>query len=439
MASYIGKIQILMILLAVLFSVHVVLAAQSPEELRQGIAQKNEEIKKLEEEAKKLREALLTKQNESKTLKNELARIDGSVKKLRSEISLTQKKIQKTSLEINSLGEEIKSKEKEISLHRSALGNILQVVAEAEQKSLAEIILQSNFLSDFFGYLNNLDIMKNRLVAAIGSLRTLKEDLSFKKNEALEKKGELEGFEDELKDQRYLQELERNKRSEILKITNNQEKLYQKLLTETEKKRDELQSEIDDFERELDGTVDESILPPRGSGVISWPLKELSLESCFGGNLKGLINCITQFFGRTSFARAGGYNGKGHNGVDFRASVGTPIFSAERGVVRAVGDTDLACRRASYGKWILIDHDNNLSTLYAHLSQIKVSGGLSVERGNLIGYSGSSGYATGPHLHFGLYAREAVRIDSLRSRVCGRNMTLPLSPQNGYLNPLDYL
>ena len=439
MAILSGKRPILIVLFAVLLLGQIALAAPSSEELKESIAQKNEEIKKLEEEAKKLRDALLTKQSEGKTLKNELSRIDGSIKKLRSEITLTQKKIQKTNLEISSLGAEIKSKEEEIKTHRIGLGSILQVVAEAESRSITEIILQNNFLSDFFGYLNNLDVMKARLVAAIGSLRSLKEDLSDKKTKAETKKGELESLDDELKDQRSLQEMERNKRSEILKITNNQEKLYQKLLSETEKRQEELQKEIDDFERELDITVDESILPPRGSGVINWPLKELSLESCFSGNLRGLLNCITQFFGSTSFARAGGYNGKGHNGIDFRASVGTPVFASGNGVVRAVGDTDLACRRASYGKWILIDHDNNLSTIYAHLSQIKVSGGSSVKRGSFIGYSGSSGYGTGPHLHFGLYAREAVRIDSLRSRVCGRNMTLPLSPPNGYLNPLDYL
>lgn len=418
---------------------NTVLAAPFPEELRESIAQKNEEIKKLEEEAKKIRDALLTKQNEGKTLKNELTRIDGSIKKLRSEITLTQKKIQKTNLEIGSLGTEIKSKEEEIKTHRVGLGSILQVVAETESRTLTEIILQNNFLSDFFGYLNNLDIMKARLVAAIGSLRSLREDLSDKKLEAEIKKDELESLDDELKDRRALQEMERSKRSEILKITNNQEKLYQKLLSETEKKREELQREIDDFERALDITVDESILPQRGSGVIDWPLKELSLESCFGGNLKGLLNCITQFFGNTSFARAGGYNGKGHNGVDFRATVGTPVFSSGNGIVRDTGDTDLSCRRASYGKWILIDHDNNLSTIYAHLSQVKVSGGSSVKRGSLIGYSGSSGYATGPHLHFGLYAAEAVHIKILRSRVCGRDMILPVSPPNGYLNPLDYL
>src|SRR3989338_8024752 len=305
MAILSGKRPILIVLFAVLLLGQIALAAPSSEELKESIAQKNEEIKKLEEEAKKLRDALLTKQSEGKTLKNELSRIDGSIKKLRSEITLTQKKIQKTNLEISSLGAEIKSKEEEIKTHRIGLGSILQVVAEAESRSITEIILQNNFLSDFFGYLNNLDVMKARLVAAIGSLRSLKEDLSDKKTKAETKKGELESLEDELKDQRSLQEMERNKRSEILKITNNQEKLYQKVL---------------------------------------------SLESCFSGNLRGLLNCITQFFGSTSFARAGGYNGKGHNGIDFRASVGTPVFASGNGVVRAVGDTDLACRRASYGK-----------------------------------------------------------------------------------------
>lgn len=439
MTAFFVKKHILTIFLAVLLSVQVVLAVSTPEELKQNIAQKNEEIKKLEEEAKKIKDALSTKQNESQTLKNELSRIDKNIQKLRSDIALNQKRIQKTKLEISSLVVEIGDKENKINLHKKSLGGILEVVAEAENRPFIEIILENNFLSDFFSHLNSLDLLKQKLVSAISNLRSLREDLSFKKAEAETKKEELENLEDSFRDKKSLQEEEKNRRQEILKITKNQEKLYQKLLNETEKRRDELQNEIDDFERQLDSTFDRSILPPEGSGVIGWPLREISLESCFSKGLNGLVNCVTQFFGYTSFARAGGYSGKGHNGVDFRASVGTPIFSAERGTIRGTGNTDLSCRRASYGKWILIDHPNNLTTLYAHLSQIKFTSGESVKRGDLIAYSGSSGYATGPHLHFSLYAREAVRIDSLRSRVCGRDMTLPLSPPSGYLNPLDYL
>ncbi|MFA4890076.1 MAG: peptidoglycan DD-metalloendopeptidase family protein [Candidatus Paceibacterota bacterium] len=71
---------------------------------------------------------------------------------------------------------------------------------------------------------------------------------------------------------------------------------------------------------------------------------------------------ITQYFGNTAFATANPqvYNGAGHNGIDFRAAVGAPIKAAKDGVVKGVGDTDKNCNGVSYGKWVLIEHPNNL-------------------------------------------------------------------------------
>ena len=209
-------------------------------------------------------------------------------------------------------------------------------------------------------------------------------------------------------------------------------------MADRERKRYELAQEIADIENQIRITIDPSLLPSKRAGVLAFPLEDAGHISCWsrGADVK---NCVTQFFGSTDFAAAGAYNGKGHNGVDFRATMGTPTLSSESGVVEAVGDTDAGCVGASYGKWILVTHRNNLSTLYAHLSSIGVRAGQEVARGALIGFSGNSGYATGPHLHFGVYATQAVRIEDLRSKVCGRIMTLPISPYNGYLNPLDYL
>ena len=136
--------------------------------------------------------------------------------------------------------------------------------------------------------------------------------------------------------------------------------------------------------------------------------------------------------------KIGAYRGQGHNGVDLRAALGTPVFAGAEGTVRATGDTDLACRRASYGRWVLLDHPNNLSTLYAHLSLIKIRAGEVVNRGELIGYSGRTGYATGPHLHISVFARRAVEVIQFPSRTCRRTMTIPRSPFPGYLNPLDF-
>lgn len=129
----------------------------------------------------------------------------------------------------------------------------------------------------------------------------------------------------------------------------------------------------------------------------------------------------------------------GHNGTDIGVSIGTPIYAADAGVVLGTGNTDLTCPGASYGKWVFIQHPNGLSTIYAHLSLIKSEAGETVTRGELIGYSGATGYVTGPHLHFGVYASQGVKIMTMQSKVCGTTYTMPIADFKAYLNPLLYL
>ena len=87
---------------------------------------------------------------------------------------------------------------------------------------------------------------------------------------------------------------------------------------------------------------------------------------------------------------------KMHKGVDFRARTGTPIVAAGSGVVEYLG------RRGGYGKYIRIRHNRTYKTAYAHLSRYSkgLSSGMRVQQGDVIGYVGSTGRSTGPHLHF---------------------------------------
>ncbi len=83
-----------------------------------------------------------------------------------------------------------------------------------------------------------------------------------------------------------------------------------------------------------------------------------------------------------------------HTGIDIGVGYGTPIHAADSGTVI------YATWMSGYGNVIIIDHGNGISTLYAHQSSLAVGMGARVARGQVIGYVGSTGFSTGPHLHF---------------------------------------
>jgi murein DD-endopeptidase MepM/ murein hydrolase activator NlpD len=92
-----------------------------------------------------------------------------------------------------------------------------------------------------------------------------------------------------------------------------------------------------------------------------------------------------------------------HAGVDFGGGHGAPIYAADSGVVVSAG------ARGGYGNTIVLDHGGGLTTLYAHQQRFLVSAGQRVERGQQIGEIGSTGYSTGPHLHFEVRVNGATR------------------------------
>lgn len=401
---------------------HPVRAADA--DISKQIDAKNQELKQLQAEAQQYQAMLSDIGTKANTLQSQIQTYDRTIASIKANIRVTQTKISLTNLQIKQLGTDIHAKEVSIETERQRLGHFLSLLAESDQETAVEILMKNPSVSSFFTSLDEIKNVQQSIQSLLAQLRSDREDLKNRKSEAEQKKLELLALSRDLADQKTLQEYERTARANLLKETKNEERRYQQLLATNEQKRSGLEREINNLEAGLP-SFDRSLIPKAGVGIIGWPLPDPIF--------------ITQYFGNTAFARSGAYSGKGHNGVDFRAANLTPVFAADGGVVRATGDTDSSCPKASYGRWILIDHVNNLSTLYGHLTLIKVSPGDAVNRGDLIGYSGHTGYATGPHLHLSVFVRQAVQVGQLRSRVCGTIMTLPLSPFGGYLNPLDYL
>ena len=154
---------------------------------------------------------------------------------------------------------------------------------------------------------------------------------------------------------------------------------------------------------------------------------------------------ITQRFGKTVSSERLYVSGS-HSGNDFRAAVGTPVYAVAEGIVKGVGDTDQQCPRASFGKWVFIEHTNGLSTTSAHLSAQKVIEGQTIKKGDIIAYSGNTGRSTAPHLHLTTYATkgidggEGARVTTRPSAACpGSDYRMPLAPTAAYLDPLSFL
>jgi murein DD-endopeptidase MepM/ murein hydrolase activator NlpD len=85
-----------------------------------------------------------------------------------------------------------------------------------------------------------------------------------------------------------------------------------------------------------------------------------------------------------------------HNGVDFRAAVGTPVFASNSGIVKIAENLFYS------GNAVIVDHGNLIFSIYAHLSKTKVNAGQQVEKGQLLGLTGATGRVSGPHLHWGI-------------------------------------
>ena len=89
-----------------------------------------------------------------------------------------------------------------------------------------------------------------------------------------------------------------------------------------------------------------------------------------------------------------GYSSDYHPGIDIAENYGAPVYASASGYVQRAG------WYGGYGKYIKISHDYGYATAYGHLSSIEISAGDYVSKGQIIGYVGSTGYSTGPHLHF---------------------------------------
>ncbi len=404
------------------FGVWNVVMAQQEAELESQIQAKTKELEDILARKREIERQLEETSGSTKKLSDELAKINATVNQLNLSIRQNRVMIEKLGLEINSLGKEMVSTEDGIRMKKATIGKLFAELQQRDGDTLLSIFLRNDSLSQGIAEAQSIESLNAELQVSLTELHALKGNLSRQLETQRDKKEIRESEQVDLKNRQYIVEDEKKGKQTLLTVTKNQEKLYEQQLTEFEKLQAEVSEEIDRIESELRKQIDRSLLP--GKGVLGNPAPGTRL---------------TQDYGRTAFAKRN-YKSGYHNGVDFGAPVGTPVYAAEEGRVLAAMDQDRYCRKGAYGKFVLVKHLSGLTTLYGHLSRYTVSAGEKVTRGQLIGYIGSTGFATGPHLHFTVFATNTIPPASgglpegtQGSRVCG-----PM-PVGGDLNPMSFL
>ena len=391
--------------------------AQTESELRNQIDTANSEIEKINKEIAALSGQIAITAEQKKTLANAIKDLTLKKDKLVKERQQTEKKITATGLVIKTLDNEIITKNSILNKSRESLALLLRDLYQQDNAGFLQNFLSQNSLSDLSREYNNVISLNREIKNNIENVSIQKNTLVVSK---VKKEDEQQAL-NTLKKTLTAKELEitanKKEKDSLLVATKNKESEYQKMLAEQLKRKDTFEKSIEDYEAQIKFILNPKLLPKAGSGVLSWPLSAITITSPYGSRW-----------------------GKFHYGVDFRAKVGSNVFAMASGTVLGTGDTDIACKGASFGKWVFIKYNNGLSSTYGHLSEIKATVGDTVKKGDIVALSGNTGSSTGPHLHVAVYASTGVKVDTVPSKSCnGKIFTQPIAALTAYLNPSLYL
>lgn len=355
-------------------------------------------------EVRRQKEQQLRELNESKKVEqNELRQlqlVENELKTIEAQIRSLEKKIENTENQIAETEKELRAAEARIAEMEDLLAIRLRAIYEQGNVSYLEVLFDSATFTEFLSRYNDLQLI-------IAQDRELLSNYEAEREVALALKEELEA---------NRQELEELKRDHLAKkdAEEKKKKEHERLLVAARSKIDAIEEQIKKLEAEeknLEAEIkrlSSANLQYMGTGVYTWPVPEYGpswITSGYGYRTHPITKAPQTFHGGIDI------------GIPHSRWPGSKSYSGRPVSVVAADDgiANVYPMSTGYGNLVIIDHGGNIFTVYAHLHRIDVKDKQRVTRGEHIAIVGSTGYSTGPHLHF------EVRVNGERK------------------NPLDYV
>jgi len=362
----------------------------------------NAEKKQLSSELQSVIDQFTSVAREAEILNTAITQKESEIQARESLINATNSKISLLENEINTRQIEIIQKEVELEEKKTILDSRVRTAyMNNTVGSILYTLIESESLADFTDKLmliHKVVEMDKEIIRQVNSIMeelTLKKaELEVSKKDLLSSKAVIQDERAKLIEQKEKLETENlaytSKLAEIKKLETKKSSAINSL-TKEEK---EIASDIGDIieeNKELQDEISALIRAEANKNTISQGITNSQQNNTNAGYIKPVSGRVTSSYGYRIHPILG-YR-KLHTGIDFAATSGTPIKATRAGTVIR------ASYNSTYGNNVIIDHGNGVTTLYAHMSALNTSYGSKVSQGQIIGYVGSTGMSTGPHLH----------------------------------------
>ena len=314
--------------------------------------------------------------------------IDQEMTLINSKIEATNEEIAAYSQLIADTQEELDAAQEELRSLSEAHRERVRVMEEEGALSYWEVLFQANSFTDLLDRLNMIEEINAADRRRIEQMRIAADIVTATQMNLTTEKSALEEVRLGLAEDEKVLEAKSAEYNSILYDLEQKAEEFELLIAESELLQEELMQEIAEKEVALEEAKHDEQLaklalqgdnPPSNASWVT-PVSGYRLTSAFGMRKHPVLG-VTRM----------------HNGVDMACAQGTPIYATRAGKV-----TRTAYQAGGAGNYVSINHLDGFSSIYMHMTHYVVSQGQTVSQGQLIGYVGSTGISTGPHLHFGI-------------------------------------
>lgn len=389
--------RILSLLLAVLLVLSMMpgtARAASSSEIKKQLDELEEQKKELQQQIAAVQGQYEANENEILDMVSQKNVIDQEISLLHGQVTTINEEIAAYSLLVADMQVELEDAQARLAELNQKNKERIRAMEEEGAISYWQIIFQANSFFDLLDRINMVSEIEAADSRRLAEMSAVAEEIADAQEQLAQEKAALEVVKAELNETQTQLEEKRAQADEILTELVAKGEEYLLLLEQAEDEQDALMQEIANMEDEYEEAKHQEWLATSVPTYTDTPSTNIPASSGWMLPVPAGTYRVSSTFGMRLHPVLGYY--RMHNGVDLGCAQGTPIYASRSGKVT------IATYSSSAGNYVSISHGDGWTSVYMHMTYFTVSAGQYVNQGQVIGYVGSTGYSTGPHLHFGI-------------------------------------